>query len=120
MSATQDTLYPLRSIDLRIDMGQRDRFVDQMKKFGRAYGFDVLIRTMSPDPNNVMFNFTRQDLDLVGSHRSDTGAPDLTFGISFYPKWTRPGPPAENVEVLVQGLKTFLRDIPGAIIVDRK
>jgi hypothetical protein len=120
MSARQETRFPLRSVHVRIDKGARDRLVVQMRNFGYAFSFDVLIRTMSPDPNDVMFNFSRHDLDLVGSNRSDTGAPDLTFGINFYPKWSEAGPPAENLEVLVQGLKMFLEEVPGAMILDKK
>lgn len=119
MSKKQQSRLPLRSVDVRFVREDRDRFVAQMRKFGVAFGFDVLVRSMSPDPNDLMFNFSRPDIDLTAANHSDTGAPDLTFAIGFYAKWSQSGPPSENLDVLVHGLKTYLQEIPTATMSDQ-
>jgi hypothetical protein len=60
----------------------------------------------------------RPDVDLLASNGSDTGAIDLYFTIAFYPKRGQPVPPPENVAPLVEGLRQFLGQVPGAAITE--
>ena len=113
-----DGIAPLRSLDVRMEKSAHDRFVEQMRTFGTAFGFKMLIKSGSPLPYDTLFQMWRHDVDLVAANDSDTGAPDLKFGIGFYPKRGQPAPSAENLAPLVEGLLVFLDQVPGATVTD--
>lgn len=109
---------PLRALDVRMDKSAYDQFVAQMRSFGEAFGFKMLIKPSSPRPYDMFFQMWRHDVDLSASNGSDTGATDLKFGIRFYPKRDQPAPPPENVAPLLEGLRHFLGSVPSAVVTD--
>jgi len=109
---------PLHFLDVRIERSARDPFVAQMRTFGEAFGFKILIKDTRSKPDDLFFQMWRHDVDLLAANDSDTGAPDLKFGIGFYPKRGQPAPPPENVAPLVEGLRHFLDVVPSAVITE--
>ena len=111
-------IFPVRALDVRMDKSAHDDFVEQMRKFGAAFGFKMLIKPSSPRPYDTFVQMWRHDVELSASNGSDTGAIDLKFGIAFYPKRGQPAPPPENVAPLVEGLRLFLNEVPSAAVTD--
>ena len=110
---------PLRALDVRMETKAIDPFVSQMRGFGEAFGFKILIKDTRSKPHDLFFQMWRPDVDLLASNGSDTGAIDLYFTVAFYPKRGQPVPPPENVAPLVDGLRQFLDQVPGAVIEER-
>ena len=111
-------LFPVRSIDVRMEKSAYDQFIVQMREFGGAFGFRMVIKPSSPRPYDMYFQMFRSDVDVSAANISDTGAIDLKFGVLFYPKRDQSPPPPENVSVLVQGLRQYLDHVPGVIVTD--
>lgn len=108
----------MRALDVRMDKSAYEQFVAQMRNFGEAFGFKMLIKPSSPRPYDMFFQMWRNDVDLTASNDSDTGATDLKFGIRFYPKRGQPAPSPENVAPLVEGLRHFLNEVPSATVTE--
>jgi len=108
----------VQSFDVRIDKSAYESFIAQMRKFGETFGFRMVIKPSSPRPYDMFFVMFRHDVELSASNDSDTGAPDLKFGIRFYPKKDEPPPSAETIAPLVQGLRHFLAEVPITSITD--
>lgn len=111
---------PLRAVDVRMESAAIDPFVSQMRAFGEAFGFKILIKDTRSKPHDLFFQMWRADIDLLASNGSDTGAIDLYFTVSFYPKRGQPVPPPENVALLVEGLRQYLDKVPGAAVKERR
>jgi hypothetical protein len=111
-------IFPVRSFDVVMEKSAHDRFVAQMHKFGTAFGFRMVIKPSSPRPYDTYVQMFRHDVNLTAVNGSDTGAPDLKFGVSFYPKRGQPAPSPENLAPLVEGLLMFLDEVPGATVTD--
>jgi hypothetical protein len=111
-------IFPVRSFDVHIDKGAYEPFIAQMRKFGETFGFRILIKPGSPRPYDMYFQMWRHEVDLLASNDSDTGAPDLKFGVGFYPKRGQPPPSSENIAPLTEGLRRYLAEVPSASISD--
>lgn len=114
----RDGVAPVRWFNFRLAKSEFEPLRAQMIKFADAFGFENKSKYTSPDPYNYFFIFRRDDVDMASANRSNTGAPDLTFSINFYPKSGRPPPPAENVNVLIEGLKNYLAPVQGAVLTE--
>ena len=111
-------LFPVRSFDVRMAKSARGEFVAQMRAFGEAFRFKVVTTETSRGPDDIFFAMLRSDIELVAANDSDTGATDLKFGIDFYPKRDQSAPSPEKVAPLVEGLRQFLAQVPGAAITE--
>src|SRR4051812_44658871 len=67
-------IFPVRSFHVRMDKAAYEPFIAQMRKFGETFGFRMLIKPSSPIPYDMFFQMWRDDVDLLASNRSDTGA----------------------------------------------
>ena len=111
-------IFPVRALDVRMDKSAYEQFIAQMRNFGEAFGFEMLIKPSSPRPYDMFFQMWRHDIEVSASNDSDTGATNLKFGIGFYPKRGQPVPLPENVAPLVEGLRHFLGSVPNAVITE--
>jgi hypothetical protein len=112
-------LSPVRALDVRMDKSAYDQFILQMRQFGTAFGFKMVIKPSSPRPYDMFFQMWRPDVDLLAANNAVTGASDdLKFGIHFYPKRDQALPPPEDVAVLVEGLRQYLDQVPGASVTE--
>jgi hypothetical protein len=118
MAAQHESQSPIRLVDIRMEKGAQNQFVDQMRKFAQAFGFTTRIRHSSPKPDDILFQMWRFDVKLIGGNVSNTGAPDLTFGIGFYRNRPEPVSP-EIVDRLAEGLKLFVGQIAGVTFSER-
>ena len=108
-----NSLSPITSISVHFDRSEHGKFADQMRKFGATFGFRVVTRNSSPDPDDVFFQMWRHDIDVSASMACDPGARELKYHIAIYPKWFQPVPPREDVEPVMDGLRRFLDEVPG-------
>ena len=111
-------IFPLRSFNIRMDKIVFKKFEMQMHKFASTFAFENKSKFSSPDPYDIFFIFRRSDIDLLGSNDSESGQPDLKFSVGFYPKESQVPPPAENVNVLVEGLMAHLKQVEGAAVTE--
>jgi hypothetical protein len=117
-SAKQEPRFPIKRFYIRMEKTKFKQYQMRMHEFGKAFAFSMRIRPTSPDPYDIYFVYTRDDIDMSSANASDSGATDLKFSIGFYPKRDRSPPPPENVNVLVEGLKKFLAPVEGAVITE--
>lgn len=117
-------IFPVRSFQIRMEEKQFALFEQQMQKFGATFRFDDRSRQSTPNRYDVFFYMLRNEVDLIGGNvmpkglNSPKGSNSLTNSIGFYPKRDRSPPPVENVNVLVEGLKTFLAPVDGSVITE--
>jgi hypothetical protein len=111
-------IFPVRALDVRMNKSGYDQFAVQMREFGTAFGFKMLIKPSSPRPYDLFFQMRRHDVDLLASRDPDTGATDVGFQIGFYPKRDQPPPAPEHVATLVEGLRQYLDQVPGAAVTE--
>lgn len=111
-------IFPLRSFHARLSRRQFNAFAQQMSRFAMAFHFNDLSRQATPDPNDVFFYMERNELNLIGGTVPPMGETDLIYQIGFYPRHDRAPPPPENVDGLVEGLKTFLAPVEGIVLTE--
>ena len=111
-------IFPVRAFDVRMEKNAYDRFIVQMREFGTAFDFRMVIKPSSPRPYDMYFQMSRPDVEVSSANISGTGATDLKFDVLFYPKRDQPPPPPENVALLVDGLRQFLNEVPGAVVTE--
>ncbi len=106
---------PMRYFEVRISRAAFPQFEAQMVRFAERFSFENKSRQMSENSYDIFFVFDRNDIELVSSNNSLDGMESeeemklgFKFSIGFYPQHDRAPPPKENVDVLVEGLKTFL------------
>jgi len=108
----------IRAIDVRFDKSAYEEFIVQMREFGAAFGFRMVIKPSSPRPYDMFFQMFRPEVDVLTANDSDTGAIDLKFGVLFYPKRGQPPPSSDYVAQLVQGLRQYMDAVPGARVTE--
>lgn len=113
-------IFPIRSFHFQLEETQFEQFERQMQKFGTAFGFENKTKLSTPRPYDVFFVLERNDVDLLGTNDMEKDQTGLRFSIGFYPKvdGSKPPPPVENVNVLVEGLKAFLAPLKGAVLTE--
>src|SRR4051812_29741581 len=60
-------IFPVRSLDVRMERYTLDPFVSQMRAFGEAFGFQVLVKDMRSKPHDIFVKMERPDIDLVAA-----------------------------------------------------
>lgn len=112
--------FPVRNFLVHVGKSEFGQFERQMSKFGAAFGFDNKSKAGGPDPYDIVFYMTRNEVDLVGTDDTKKSESGLKYSIGFYPKvdGSAPPPSPENVDVLVEGLKKFLAPVEGAVITE--
>jgi hypothetical protein len=111
-------IFPVRAFDVRMEKDAYDRFIVQMREFGTAFDFRMVIKPSSPRPYDMYFQMWRPDVEVSSANISGTGATDLKFDVLFYPKRDQPPPTPENAAALVDGLRQFLNEVPGAVVTE--
>lgn len=120
MSLRVESVLPLRAMEVRLQKTAINRFIEQMRKYADAFGFRAVVKPGGPDPHDIFLELLRDDVEVVASDSSDTGAPDLKYAIGFFPKRLRPAPPPEDVAPLFDALRLFLGQVPGLIISEER
>lgn len=106
---------PLRDFKVRVNRGAFPQFQAQMFKFAEIFSFENKSRQRSESPYDTFFVFDRNDVEILSTNDSlfsrdaqESNKFGFDFSIGFYPQHDRAPPPKENVDMLVEGLKTFL------------
>lgn len=119
MSANSGNELPIQVLEVRIPTFATDQLVDRIRNFAETYAFAIRVSQSSPDPNNIFVQMWREDIKLIGSNVSDTGASDITFKTFFYKICDRPIS-AEIVDQLVGGLKRIIGEVEGITFSEEK
>jgi hypothetical protein len=114
----RDGVAPLRRLVVRMDESEFERFRTQMVKFADAFGFENKSKYSSPDPYDYFFILQRSDVDLLSTNDTDRGRAGLKVSVDLYPKSGRAPPPAQSLDVLVDGLKKYLALVQGAVLTE--
>lgn len=91
-----------------------------MRKFAGEFGFSMRHVYNTPDPNNILFELRRMDIDIIGANDAPPDAPQMKFGTGIYPAKGRPSPSLKNTEPVFEGLKLFVGVVPGASFSERR
>lgn len=110
------TLHPKKTLVVIIDLGQQEKFFEQLTRFSDAYAFDIHIgpTTLSGDTFNI--NMSRKDVMVIANNVFDK----KTFDIVFYDKNPANPAPQETIESLFSNLKRFISEIPNVTITEER
>lgn len=111
-------ILPVRSFHVSVTEDAFEKFAVRLHQFGASFHFEDKSRAGSPLPHDIVFYMKRNELDLVATKDIDRAVPGIRYSLGFYPKHDRAPPPAENVDGLVDGLKTFLAPVEGLVVTE--
>jgi hypothetical protein len=106
---------PIRSIEVVVPPGKRDKFVEQLRAFADANAFAMRVGNVTPDGKRILVQMWREDIKVIGDNPFEPEA----FGISFYRNGTAPVWPWA-FDKLVTNLKGQLGDVQGASVSDKE
>jgi hypothetical protein len=107
---------PLRFIDVQMDRSERDHFIQQVKGFADWHHFDLIAKQLAPDPDEIFFQLSRDNILLLGSNNANGRTPEFRFSFAFYRQREKPPPSLTEIDPLMASLKTMLADVPGLVI----
>lgn len=106
---------PIRSLILTIDKSQREELFDQLRQFAEKHGFEFQLTDFNTNGENFQFWMSREDITITAANVPPD--PKLVF-IDFDRKY--PGYPVDEEEVdqLLNDLKSFINEIPNVTITE--
>src|SRR3982751_2909514 len=76
------TLHPKKTLVVSIDLGQREKFFEQLTRFADAHDFKIHIGPTTPAGDTFNINMSRKDVMVIANNVIDT----KKFDISLYDK----------------------------------
>jgi hypothetical protein len=112
------TYHAIRAVEVATEGRMRDQYVGQVKAFAQAFGFKLTFSQTSPYPNDIVAHMERNDVWTVGVMRSKLEAADPIYDFAFY-SYANPAPAPPSLDAVVDGLKSFLGQIEGAVVTEK-
>jgi len=109
----------IRILRVTFERTARDRFVQQVKTFADTFGFEFRTKHNSPDPDEIMIYLWRDEIELIADNTTEASVSGLRFDIAFYSKYGRTISSAA-LAPLVEGIRHFVSEVPGATVVEKK
>jgi hypothetical protein len=106
---------PVRSIDVTVGKGAREKFFDRLRTFADAHAFAIRIAPTTPDRENFLVQMWREDIKIVAV----TSLRPETFHIGFYRNDTEAAATAAY-DVLVTDLRHAVSEIEGSTFSETK
>jgi hypothetical protein len=105
-----------KNVVITIDLNRREEFFGQLQKFAEAYGFSILIDTLSSSDEEFQIYMKREDIIISGSSAFEPG--EYHFGFSD----VTTHPPASDsvLDDLVSQLERYVSEVPGTTFLIRK
>lgn len=91
---------PLRFVDVQMNHTERDHFIEQVRRFADQHRFDLNIRQLPPDPDEVFFQLSRNNILLLGSNNASGHVPEFQFSFAFYQQRKIPPPSLAEIDPL--------------------
>ena len=115
-----NSLAPVRSLTLTVQISQRDEFFEQLQTFAEKHAFET--ETTDYNTNGERFQFWMSRDDLKISATDVPPEPTLVY-IFFYAGY--PGTPIaedaiDEVDELVTDLISFINEIPNVTVTEEK
>ena len=111
-----DTLHPKKTLVVSIDLGQRERFFDQLTRFADTNVFDIHIGPTTPSGDTFNINMSRKDVMVIANNVFDTNV----FDLHFYDKDPTNPVSEEILDDLFNDLKRYISEIPNAIMTEQR
>jgi hypothetical protein len=110
------TLHPRETLVVSIDLGQREKFFEQLTRFADAYDFDMHIDPTTPFGDTFRIYMSRRDVMVWGDNVFSPGE----YDIGFYDKNPINPVSEEIIDSLFNDLKRYIREIPNAIMTEQQ
>jgi len=110
------TSYPQKTLDVNIDLSQREKFFEQLTRFADAHDFRIHIGPTTPSGDTFNVNMSRKDVMVIANNVFDT----KTFHIAFYDEDPANSAPEETIDSLYNDLKSFINEIPNVLITEKR
>ena len=91
------TSYPQKTLDVSIDLSQREKFFEQLTRFADAHDFKIHIGPTTPSGDTFNVNMSRNDVMVIANNVIDT----KTFHIAFYDEDPANLAPEETLTVCI-------------------
>jgi hypothetical protein len=101
---------PRRSVIITIATDQRQKFFDQLRKFADKHSFTILIDAQPPGPEDFLISITGGDIEIDGDNAFAPGE----YGFGFYDIDNMHSAPESAFDDLINDLKSFVSEVPGA------
>lgn len=108
------TSYPQRTLDVVIDLGQREKFFEQLTRFADAHDFRIHLGPTTPAGDTFNINMSRKDVMVIANNVFDI----KTFHIAFYDEDPANLAPEETIDSLFNDLKRYISEIPNVTITE--
>lgn len=106
---------PIRTLSIHIDQDQHEELFVQLRKFSEKHQLEFYLAFYN---NKETFSVFMEGKGISIAVVSFVNTPELNF--SFFEKDPTNPPSQETVDELFSDLKTFIREIPTAEIVEEK
>lgn len=116
MGDRSEGLSPIRLVYVQMDRSERNDFVRQVRRFADQHHFDLIAKQLAPDPDEIFFQLSRDNILLLGSNRSNRRATEFQFAFIFYRQREKPPPSLAEIDPLMASLKAMLADVPGLVM----
>ena len=110
------TLHSKKTLVATIDLGQREKFFEQLTRFADAHDFKIHIGTTTPSGDTFNINMSRKDVMVIANNVFDT----KVFDIHFYDKDPTKAVSEEIIDNLFNDLKRYISEIPNAIMTEQR
>lgn len=116
MTDCHDGNLPLRSLEVTIDVSQQPQLIEQFNKFAEENDFKFHIIKYTPNGEDFLLQLTRKDLEVSATNPFALGE----FKVGFYNNDCTHPTAVSDIDGLVNDLKSYISEIPGATITDEK
>jgi hypothetical protein len=112
MTDCHDGRLPLRSLEIIIDVTQQQKFIDQFRKFADKNEFQFHLVNYTPNGHDFLIDLIRKDIEVIATNPFRPAE----FNVGFYNNDCIHPTVASDIDGLVVDLKSFLSQIPNAVI----
>ena len=111
------TSYPKTTLVVTIDLGQREKFFEQLTRFADAHDFRIHIGATTPAGDTFSITMSRKDVMVWGDNVS---SPREEYDFAFYDEDPTKPASEETIDSLYNSLKRFINEIPNVIITEKR
>ena len=112
-----NSLAPVRSLTLTVDTSQREEFINQLQIFSEKHGFETEIDYFNIKGEHFQFWMLKEDIKITaGSVPPD---PMLVY-IAFYGNYPGVSVDEDEIDELLNDLKSYIAEIPNITITEEK
>jgi len=107
---------PKKTLGVVIDLDQREKFFEQLKRFANAHDFDIHIGPTTPAGDTFNIYMSRKDVILIANNPFHPRG----YDIAFYDKDPAIPVSEEVIDSLMSDLKRFISEVPNVTINEEK